>query len=182
MNQVPRLLIPLLLTAALVAACSGSAAAPAPAPARQPAAQPPTRAPALPSEPATGPASRGTFELSGGAQGFLSVLAVSCQKGGGNVFVAIRGRVERELYGVDITAPRSGDFHLLPGNATQSGSLQLSSQTPADMSVSRWSAGIDAGGAGSLNIADDGGSIDADLSGFGGTRGAVHLRGSWSCA
>ena len=125
------------------------------------------------------PTSRGVLQLSGGVAGFLSVLSVTCSDAGSNLLVTIRGRIETALYGVEIAAPKTGSYSL---GQLAPASVRLSSQTPADASVSRWSAGIDGvSGSGEMTLSADGGSLDADLQALAGSRGSVHLRGSWSC-
>jgi hypothetical protein len=127
------------------------------------------------------PANQSALQLSGGVQGFLNVLSVTCSRTDKNVLVAIKGRVENALYGVEIAAPRTGAYQI-GGASLAAASVRLSSQTPADPVVSRWSAGIDGvAGAGDLTLTDGGGVLDADLQGLAGTRGSVHVRGSWSC-
>ena len=176
MNEVPRF-IPLLALLLLLASACGSAAA------RAPLTTPATIATVAP-RPTSGatnsaPVSPGSLELSGGLSGFLSVLAVSCSPSGQSVSITIKGRVENKLYDVQVLAPSSGGYQL---GASQA-SVQLSNQTPEDASVSRWAAGSQSAGAGSVEISDDrGGSINADLQGIAGTRGSVHLRGAWSCS
>ncbi len=178
MDKVPRF-IPLLALLLLLASACGRAAAKAPLPTPPPATIA-TVAP-RPTSGATSsaPVSPGSLELSGGLSGFLSVLAVSCSPSGQSVSITIKGRVENKLYDVQVLAPSSGGYQL---GASQA-SVQLSNQTPEDASVSRWAAGAQSAGAGSVEISDDrGGSINADLQGIAGTRGSVHLRGAWSCS
>jgi hypothetical protein len=169
MHTVPRPLLLLLAFAAIAAACStGGQPAPAATPPRQATARPVAGTPQF---------SRGAIQLSGAVDGFLSVLSVSCISSGPNVLVAIRGRVENALYGVEVSAPRSGTFEV-----GSDASVRLSSQTPADAAVSRWSAGDGApGGSGGVSLSPAGGSMDVDLVGSGAGSGSVHLRGSWSC-
>jgi hypothetical protein len=170
MHRVPRLLLLLLLASTAIAAACSTAGQPSPA------ATPPRRSTARPVA-GTPQFSRGAIQLSGAVDGFLSVLSVSCVSSGPNVLVAIRGRVENALYGVEVSALRNGTFEV-----GAEASVRLRSQTPADAAVSRWSAGDgSAGGSGGVSLSPAGGSIDVDLVGSSGAAGSVHLRGSWSC-
>jgi hypothetical protein len=179
MDQVPRLIVLLTLLAIAAGACSAGNAAGSPTAARNPDVSTPR--PRATSSSSAGPSSPGILELTGGdISGFLSVLAVSCSLPGQGVTISIRGRVENKLYDVQVSAPASGAYQLASSAAT----VQLSSQTPDSATVSRWAGGQgEAGSSGSISIGDDrGGSIDAGLLGIAGTRGSVHLRGSWSCS
>jgi hypothetical protein len=176
MNVVLRLIPAWLIIAIVIAACTNGAAAPTPTPPAPAAATAPPRPTS--SAASSIPSAAGTLQVSGGPNGFLSVLAVSCSPPGQAEAVTIKGRIENRLFDVDISAPAAGGFQI----GQSAASVQMSSQTPDDRSVSRWAANqSQAAGGGSLSVNNGGGSIDADLQGIAGTGGSVHLRGGWSC-